>query len=258
MKQRFEKYQATGNDFIIINEETIQFDSKNYTIIRNLCDRHFGIGADGLIIYRPHSLYDFEMLYYNADGLPSSFCGNGARAIIEYAYNHNFIQTKGIFKATDSNHLFAYSPNKIGVQMRIQSLIKELDEDTYELNTGSPHYIKFTNELPPARDFLEFAQNIRYSPPYQEKGINVNMVASEGGSLRLLTYERGVENITLSCGTGVTAAALVAYRCYKFPIPILIHTLGGTLQVQTNADFSETWLYGSANKVFEGEIYIKR
>jgi diaminopimelate epimerase len=258
MKQRFEKYQATGNDFIIINEETIQFDLKNHIIIKSLCDRHFGIGADGLIIYRPHSLYDFEMLYYNADGLPSSFCGNGARAIIEYAYSHNFIQSKGIFKAADSNHLFAYSPNGIGVQMRIQSFIKQLSEDTYELDTGSPHYIKFTNKLLATRDFFEFAQNVRYSPPYQEKGINVNMASLEGSALRLLTYERGVENITLSCGTGVTAAALAAYRYYNVASPIIVHTQGGALQVQTNDDFSEIWLYGSANKVFEGEIYVKR
>jgi diaminopimelate epimerase len=258
MKQRFEKYQATGNDFIIIEEEKLQFDCDNYAIIRNLCDRYFGIGADGLIIYKQDSLYDFEMLYYNADGLPSSFCGNGARAIIAYAYNHNLIQSKGLFKATDANHLFVYSPDTIGVQMRIRAFIKRLAEDTYELNTGSPHYIKFANPLPSARDFLEFARNIRYSPAYQEKGINVNMASLEGSALRLLTYERGVENITLSCGTGVTAAALVAYRYYNLPSPITVHTQGGALQVQTNADFSETWLYGSANKVFEGEIYIKR
>ncbi|MCS6903901.1 MAG: diaminopimelate epimerase [Bacteroidia bacterium] len=259
IKQYFEKYQATGNDFIIIAKEQAQFDLNNPNIISKLCNRRFGIGADGLIIYQPHSIYDFEMFYHNADGLPASFCGNGARAIVEYAYSKNLIGNKGIFKAIDGNHFFAYAPGKISIQMHVQSQISRLEENIFEVNTGSPHYIEITTSpLPRTEEFLKKARAIRYNSSYRLKGINVNLVSLQATKIEMMTYERGVENLTLSCGTGVTAAALVAQKYYHFTSPIEVHTLGGVLYVQIETLLNEVWLIGPAVKVFQGEVFINR
>lgn len=255
----FYKYQGTGNDFIIIDDRNENFDIKNLDLVQHLCDRKFGIGADGLIVLRDHQDYDFHMIYFNADG-SQSFCGNGSRCCVKFAHEMGIVEEKAIFLSTDGPHeAFVLNDGRIALQMHDVNNIKELGLNNYELNTGSPHYIRFVEDLR-KEDVLQTGRTIRYSPPYSEEGINVNLVqidTKKGACINMQTYERGVEDETLSCGTGVTAAALVYAMLHKKNEKVEVVTKGGVLEVafQKNADgsFSSIFLMGPAEKVFEGK-----
>ncbi|MFW5759353.1 MAG: diaminopimelate epimerase [Cyclobacteriaceae bacterium] len=252
----FSKYQGTGNDFIFIDNRNKIFDDNNLQLVSRLCDRKFGIGADGLVLIEDHAEADFEMIYFNPDG-SQSFCGNAGRCTTKFARKIGLITDKANFLAIDGMHEAFIQDDLVHLKMGDVEKIQDLSPD-YFLNTGSPHYIRFVDGL---ADYpvYEKGRSIRYSDSYAEKGTNVNFVQlHEENSVSVRTYERGVENETLSCGTGVTAVALaVSIKNYKSPVEV--KTKGGNLKVsftRQNSLFTNIYLIGPAQLVFEGQIEV--
>jgi diaminopimelate epimerase len=261
LKIVFYKYQGTGNDFVMLDGRSKKFVLPSEKQINQLCHRQFGIGADGLIVICKSKKADFEMLYFNADGKPGSMCGNGGRCAIAFAKELGLIKTKTQFLAYDGAHEGAID-NKGAVTIRMSDVkgISKEGQD-FELNTGSPHYIIFKKEIYKLDVFSE-GQKIRYNKVYSDKGINVNFVDIRKNDLYVRTYERGVENETLSCGTGVTAAAIAFANLEKKKknYTIKIQTLGGNLKVSFKTKdhnlFTEIQLTGPATQVYQGQINI--
>ncbi len=260
MKIQFQKYQGTGNDFIVIDNRELKFNRANNDLVKKLCDRRFGIGADGLILLQNKTGYDFEMVYYNSDGNESSMCGNGGRCIVEFARTLGLVKDKAIFFAIDGNHEAVVKPGFISLKMKDVKEV-EITAPFALLDTGSPHYVAFVNNVEKFNVFEE-GQKVRNSSRFQEKGVNVNFVEKKYNDLFVRTYERGVEDETLSCGTGVTAAALVAAlrNVSTTQNDCDIQTLGGKLKVKFNKhpdnSFTDVWLEGPATYVFGGEVEI--
>ncbi len=254
----FLKYQGTGNDFVLIDDRSQSFlDVENQEQIALICNRKFGIGADGLILLRNHPEFDFEMVYYNADGRLGSMCGNGGRCIVAFARHLQLIEHECTFLAADGIHRAKIiRPNWIELSMNDVTTLEE-NEDYCFLNTGSPHYVVFTNNLE-AIDIVEQGRAIRYSERFRKEGTNVNFVEPGQNQISVATYERGVEDETLSCGTGVTAAAIAYYLQHpdEENPTINIRTKGGSLEVKFrnlgNHSFTDIWLCGPAVPVFEG------
>ena len=256
----FYKYQGTGNDFVLIDNRSESYlTRKDTTLVKQICDRKFGIGADGLILLQNCKGYDFEMVYFNADGHESTMCGNGGRCITAFANHLKIVSGSCNFKAIDGAHE-ALIKNTGWVELKMNDVNAiETGEDYFILNTGSPHYVIFVEDL---RDInvVENGQAIRYSDRFRKEGINVNFVEKTGDGIEVATYERGVEGETLSCGTGVTAAAVAASlqsdQHGKIEIPI--STKGGNLSVKLEhkgSGFSNIWLCGPAVMVFKGEYF---
>lgn len=256
----FNKYQGTGNDFIIIDNREMKFNRADNALVAKLCDRRFGIGADGLMLLQSKIGYDFEMVYYNSDGNESSMCGNGGRCIVEFARTLGLVKTKAHFLASDGEHEALVNPGFISLKMNNVSKV-EMNAAFSYLNTGSPHYVAFVNDVKNYKVFEE-GKKIRNNERFKEKGTNVNFVEKELNELFVRTYERGVEDETYSCGTGVTAAALVAAlkNVSTGQDYCDVKTLGGNLKVKFNKhednSFTDIWLEGPATFVFKGEIAI--
>lgn len=253
----FYKYQGTGNDFVIVDNRAVNHSTLSQERIKRICDRRFGIGADGFMLLNNKPGYDFEMIYYNSDGNEGSMCGNGGRCIVQFAHDIGIDRTHFKFMAVDGEHLADISGNQVSLKMTDVSGVRQFEEDAV-LDTGSPHYVKRVSNID-GMDVYAEGRNIRYSQAFKEKGINVNFVEPvPNGSLKVRTYERGVENETFSCGTGVTAAALVFYQQDTGINSIDIEVLGGKLNVtyHRNADgsYDNIWLKGPALKVFEGNV----
>lgn len=258
MLLHFYKYQGTGNDFVIIDNRdgSIQLSNKQVAL---LCDRHFGIGADGLMLLNKHDSYDFEMIYYNADGAPGTMCGNGGRCLTKFAFDKGIQPSSYSFIASDGEHEAVIDANGwVHLKMIDVHEISKLNEATV-LNTGSPHYIKPVSGLSSYDVFTE-GKKIRYNKTYNEKGINVNFVEWNENELFVRTYERGVENETFSCGTGVTAAAMAMSADTTGLQETKIRTLGGSLLIKFNKidaqHFTDVWLCGPASFVYDGQITI--
>ena len=252
----FYKYQGTGNDFVMIDNRNLQFP-KDRNVIEKCCDRRFGIGGDGLILLEDHPTLDFKMVYYNADGRESSMCGNGGRCIIAFANFLEIFKNKTKFEAIDGLHEGELKNGIIRLKMTDVSEIKNIDQD-HELNTGSPHFIKIVEKVESIDVFSE-GKAIRNSERYLKEGINVNFVEKiSENEISVRTYERGVEDETFSCGTGVTAAALVMIK-NNDEKTIQVKTLGGDLKIsaEKNGDsFVNIWLEGPAVSVFKGKIKL--
>ena len=259
MKIKFQKYQGTGNDFIIINNNRLSFPNKNKDLIKHLCDRKFGIGSDGLILINPSAKTDFEMLYFNSDGNLGSMCGNGARCSVKFAQNQKIIKSNTIFNACDGNHNATINKDLITLSMKPVDKIKTFNNDLF-LDTGSPHYIRFVENIEGFNVYNE-GKLIRNSSEFKDEGVNVNFVQiiSEN-EFSVRTFERGVEDETLSCGTGVTAVTLAMFHLKKTNSKKLkIKTRGGELTVEFNNSengYSEIYLTGSVKMIFSGEIEI--
>lgn len=274
----FWKYQGAGNDFIMVDQRSRQWlRRENTEQIAALCDRRFGIGADGLILLEQHADYDFEMIYFNADGRESTMCGNGGRCIAAFAYDRGILRNNDHYRflAIDGAHeAFVLSPddpdqqNLAGqgfyhVDLKMQDVGNIQQEDAvFILNTGSPHYVRFVDDTAHL-DMRSEGRSVRYSDRFKKEGINVNFVAIlPGGRLKIRTYERGVEDETLACGTGVTAAALACAVFNKMECPedgVSVEALGGDLKVRYKpgaraGEFTDIWLKGPAKRVFSGNI----
>jgi diaminopimelate epimerase len=257
----FYKYQGTGNDFIIIDNREHLYDLLTAKEIKHLCDRKYGIGADGLMLLNLKVGYDFEMIYYNADGNPSSMCGNGGRCLVKFAYQIGMRKFNFKFIAIDGEHEAEIDHTDGKIRLKMQDVMAVEEHATFAiLNTGSPHYVKFTNDVAKT-DVVESGRNIRNSAQFEEQGINVNFVESTGeDSIFVRTYERGVEDETLSCGTGVTAASLMSAHNERGFNRVEVRTHGGQLSVEFNkisdTHFVDIWLCGPATFVYKGEIEI--
>lgn len=259
MPVHFYKYQGTGNDFILLDNRKGIFNLQDTAIVRQWCDRHFGIGADGLMLLQQKEGYDFEMVYYNADGQPGSMCGNGGRCIVAFAKDLGIIINETNFLAVDGPHYAKISAegNWVELQMIDVTAISRDGQD-YILNTGSPHYVQQVSGLE-GKNVDQDGREIRNRESYLQAGINVNFVEDLNGKLFVRTFERGVEGETFACGTGVTAAAITtAYaKEQQGKIETRIQVLGGELQVQfesAGGQYTNIFLCGPAEKVFEGEI----
>jgi diaminopimelate epimerase len=264
VKLPFFKYQATGNDFVIMDnrERRIAFTLDQ---IRAICDRKFGIGADGLMLIEPDQQHDFNLQYYNSDG-SQSLCGNGSRAAVSFASHLGMVNGKTTFKAFDGPHdAELISEGNVRLRMNDVHQVERMGSDFF-LNTGSPHLIKIVDDVKTC-DVYEQGKMIRYADIFKPGGVNVNFVElMDGNTIFVRTYERGVENETLSCGTGVTAAAL-AVSFLGYASPVKIKTLGGDLSVEFKfspsdlssghaGTFSEIYLSGPAKMVFKGELEL--
>lgn len=252
MDIKFYKYQGTGNDFIMIDNRNLLFNSADQHRIKTMCDRRFGIGADGLILLENHSTYDFQMVYFNSDGNPSSMCGNGGRCLVQFAHDLAVIKKETTFIAIDGEHDAFLKDGLVHLKM-IDVENVEVNKDYYFLNTGSPHYVSYVSGIDNFPVYDE-GYKIRNNERFKEKGTNVNFIEKSGDSLWVRTYERGVEDETFSCGTGVTAAAIAA-SFEGMNSPVAIRTLGGNLKIEFTKEgksFSGIYLIGPAVKVFEG------
>ena len=273
----FAKYHGTGNDFILIDDRAATFDPADPARIAALCHRHFGIGADGLMLLREREGYDFEMLYFNADGRPGSLCGNGSRCVVAFARHLDLIQTEARFLAADGPHHAQIDPDGT-VHLQMQNVAPARPAPVFAhladvyLHTGSPHHVRFLTEAihdehdydhPPQLEDLDVAavgHDIRHDQAYDPVGTNVNFAeipADPTHPWPLRTFERGVEAETLSCGTGAVAVALAAVA-HGATSPVRLQTLGGELWVsfdaQPDGSFANVWLSGPAVRVFQGEL----
>jgi diaminopimelate epimerase len=257
----FYKYQGAGNDFIVIDNRDSSFNIHETNTLARLCDRRFGVGADGIMLLNRSGDLDFEMVYYNADGREGSMCGNGGRCIVAFAKKLGIIDSNTVFLAADGVHHARINPEGNWVTLRMGDVEQiSRDGEAYVLNTGSPHYVKSTVNLASLDVYAE-GKNIRYSVPYREEGINVNFAEDEPDGYFVRTYERGVENETLACGTGATAVALAMAqeKGLQGSHSIPIRVAGGRLRIHFTRDgkrFSDIFLEGPAEFVFEGQISI--
>lgn len=260
MEIEFYKYQGTGNDFVLLDNRTGRYNSLDTKQVKLLCNRRFGIGADGLMLLQSREGYDFEMIYYNSDGNTGSMCGNGGRCMVKFACNLGLHKYTYNFIAVDGEHEAEIDRNNI-VRLKMKDVTEVDEQDAHAvLNTGSPHYIKFVNDLS-AVDVVQSGRNIRNSRHFVKEGINVNFVEATGeDSIFVRTYERGVEDETLSCGTGVTAAALVSAHNQRGFNRVEVGTPGGALSVEYNKvsemNYTNIWLCGPAELVYTGKIDI--
>lgn len=272
----FWKYQGAGNDFILVDQRDHHWLSRGDTHrIAALCDRHFGIGADGLILLQQHPDHRFEMVYFNADGRESSMCGNGGRCFAAFLKHLGLIEKECHFLAVDGPHDAILEkpagPDEEWVTLKMspvstiettRAVDPQTSADAYILNTGSPHYVQFVGSVE-SLDMVQAGRAVRYSDAYKAEGINVNLVEEHNGQLTIRTYERGVEDETLACGTGVTAAALAYARQsgrHSGEQSIDVKALGGQLNVRFRAhsdgSFTDIWLSGPAKRVFSGSINL--
>ena len=261
MQLKFSKYQGTGNDFILIDNLSGKFDSISSAEIQVLCDRRFGIGADGLIKINHSETNSFYLDYSNSDG-SKSFCGNGARCAVAFAETLGIDISDVTFDAIDGPHWASKTKDQIRIQMG-DVLQIQANKNEFELNTGSPHYVKLSEDIS-SDTILNFGKSIRFSSKYQEKGITVNLLKGiTPTSIEIATYERGVENETLSCGTGATACALVWDKIQNANVNFVeIKVKGGILKVEFTRNKSEgynnIYLSGPANFIYSGEINISK
>jgi diaminopimelate epimerase len=261
VKLHFYKYQGAGNDFILIDNRDNVVDHHNPKLISDLCDRRFGIGGDGLMLLQNKEGYDFEMVYYNADGQPSSMCGNGGRCIVAFAKFLGVIESETEFLAVDGPHYAKISDEGDWVSLQMINVNEvSTDADAYVLNTGSPHYVKLVDGLG-QRNVYQEGHAIRNNATYRKNGINVNFVEPMDEGYFVRTFERGVEDETFACGTGVTAVALAMaqHKQQTGHITTPIKVLGGNLNIRFDYDgkaFTDIFLEGPAVKVFEGDVMI--
>ncbi|THD68070.1 diaminopimelate epimerase [Robertkochia marina] len=258
MKLQFYKYQGTGNDFIMIDNRDMLFSKNDTKLVQRLCDRKFGIGADGLILLENDDDTDFKMVYYNADGNQSTMCGNGGRCLVAFAKEIGVISDRAEFMAVDGLHRAEFQNDEVVLEMQPVDLVENFEGYSY-LDTGSPHHVQLIDNLE-SLDVKQEGSRLRYGK-YGKAGSNINFVKKLKDDLfAVRTYERGVEDETLSCGTGVTAVALAMYdRGYTKNSAVGLETPGGRLEVLFEANdkgYKNIKLKGKAEKVFEGILEL--
>ncbi|MFY7665426.1 diaminopimelate epimerase [Flavobacterium sp.] len=257
MKIHFYKYQGAGNDFVMIDNRSGSFPTTNHKLVQQLCDRRFGIGADGLIAIEPSENTDFKMLYYNSDGNFGSMCGNGGRCAVAFASKLGIVDKQTTFEATDGLHTAKISDATVSLSMNDVTEIRKLDTGLF-LNTGSPHLVLVVDDVETV-DVAHLGAHFRNDPIFAPGGTNVNFVQIiDDSTLKMRTFERGVEAETLACGTGATAAALALFYEKKLlSNHVNLHVAGGTLAVHFSFDgraFTTVELIGPAKEVYSGTI----
>jgi diaminopimelate epimerase len=262
MRIHFHKYHGAGNDFIIIDNRSINW-TPDQQHVASLCDRHYGIGADGLILLTEAEGFDFGMIYFNSDGNESTLCGNGGRCITAFSQTLGIINDVACFTAKDGEHIAMIIEIKKElalVKLKMKDVVVDLPVNgEFFIDTGSPHYVIFkknVNDL----DVNNEARKIRYNSIFAKEGTNVNFIEEKADHLFVRSYERGVEDETLSCGTGITASALAAaVKTPGNPGYFKVRARGGDLKVsftQNGQNFTDIWLEGPAQFVFQGEIDV--
>ncbi len=259
MKLHFYKYQGTGNDFVILDNRNNTFPKENVTLVNFLCDRRFGVGGDGLMLLENSENYDFKMVYYNADGNEGSMCGNGGRCLVAFANQIGVIENETTFEAIDGLHHATIDNGIVSLHMIDVNNINIEDSHSF-LDTGSPHHIEFSDNVSDI-NIQERGSSIRYGAPYFEEGTNVNFVETiDDKTIKIRTYERGVEGETLSCGTGATAAAiasLVNNKVSQNNIDVFVQ--GGKVNIsfeENDGRFTNVYLTGPAQFVFDAIIEV--
>ena len=255
----FNKYHGTGNDFIMIDNRELGLNLSQSQIAQ-LCNRRFGIGADGLILLEVGDEI-VKMVYYNSDGAPSSMCGNGGRCFVTFCQRLEVLSEAGEFLAVDGTHPFKMVDNQVSLKMGDVDSIETIGDAVY-MNTGSPHYVTIVDEVLDI-DIINDAHKIRYNERFSAEGTNVNFVEMTDGITHIRTYERGVEDETLSCGTGATACAIAMHRLgnvSKTDVPVKV--LGGKVSVsfepKPDGSYSNIWLTGPTTHVFDGTIELPK
>ncbi len=259
MRLEFFKYQGAGNDFVIFDNRDGLFPKDNVALIRKICDRRFGVGGDGLMLLEDVEGFDFKMIYYNADGHPGSMCGNGGRCLVSFAHSLGLFDSQTLFQANGNRYTAHMSNDKVSLNMLDVNRLETSDGHVF-LDTGSPHHVQFEENLKKL-DVFSMGRKIRFGDPYSEEGTNVNFVEQvNDNTFKVRTYERGVEDETLSCGTGVTAVALASHFLGKTTSErVRIQTEGGNLEVSFKASdgkFTDIVLTGPATFVYKGEIEL--
>lgn len=259
MMQIFYKYQGAGNDFVVIDNRSNTFSKNDTKLVARLCDRRFGIGADGLMLLENDTTSDFKMVYYNSDGNESTMCGNGGRCIVAFAKYLNIFEKETTFLAVDGLHKAIVDDTGL-VTLEMIDVLEIQNHNTHLfLNTGSPHHVQKVADVRAINVKAE-GSKLRYSDLYGEEGSNINFVEKiDDSTFTVRTYERGVEDETLACGTGVTAVALAMHYTNETPNnTIILNVEGGQLEVsfteKSHGKYSNIWLKGVANQVFKGEI----
>lgn len=261
MKIIFNKYEGAGNDFVILKNSPPLIDHSDALLIRKLCDRRFGIGADGLMLIEECEGYDFRMRYFNSDGYPGTMCGNGARCASHFAMRHITGFRNLTFMADDGPHTAKPAGDGI-VEVSITDVKKVVfAPDGIVINTGVPHLVIFTEDNSKT-DMVSFGRALRWSPAYAPEGVNVNLVSISNGKLHVRTYERGVEDETLACGTGITASAIAAAFTGKIVTgETEVSARGGKVSVRFTLETNgarDIYLTGPATFVFSGETEIQQ
>ncbi len=255
----FVKYHGTGNDFVLIDNRTGFFPTDNLDLVRDMCDRHFGVGSDGLMLIQNHGEANFEMVFFNPDG-SKSLCGNGSRCAVHFAFGLEMIPAKGTMLSTDGIHAYRIDEQKVGIELHPVQNVEAIGDDFF-VNTGSPHLIVPRDELDQF-PVVEAGRKRRYEEQFESiGGTNVNFVSKLNGenNFRVRTYERGVEDETLSCGTGVTAVALAMAKAHNIDDHVMIQVEGGSLEVtfrKKGDGFDNIWLWGPAQMIFKGEYHV--
>lgn len=255
MNINFYKYHGAGNDFILIDNRKNFFD-KNIITVERICNRRLGVGADGLILLENDDNYAFRMVYYNSDGKESTMCGNGGRCIVAFAKKLNIIKDKTRFIAIDGEHK-AVIDDDFNVNLQMQNVEKiEVHNFDFVLDTGSPHYVKIVEDF--SEGFVEKAKTIRNSKQFVKNGINVSFIKIINDNIKIRTFERGVENETLACGTACVASALILMKQNNFS-KVFLNAKGGNLEVsaiKSENGFKNIWLFGPTKFVFMGKISL--
>lgn len=256
MNLNFYKYQGCGNDFVMVDNRSKTFKKGNIDLISKLCDRNFGIGADGVILIENDSELDFKMIYFNADG-SQTFCGNGGRCAVSFAHYLEIIKNKTNFTAFDGPHFAEITKGIVSLKM-IDVADIEVREDSIFLNTGTPHHVEMVADL---ANYAVFKKGKKIRDTYEDPGSNVNFVQQiNDTTFQVRTYEKGVENETLACGTGVTAVAIAMHKIKKTKSKsISLPVEGGDLEVsftEKEGLYKDVFLKGSATFVYKGKIEI--
>lgn len=260
MQIPFSKYQGTGNDFVLVDDRDKRFPTENMTAVRQICHRKFGVGSDGLILIQPDKEAGFYMNFFNPDG-SQSYCGNGSRCAVHFAQRIGMVGDRSTFRAIDGMHEGRVDGNQVTTSILPVAGVEKRGED-FLINTGSPHYIVFCEDAE-SIDLITEAREIRYNDEFKSAGVNVNFVQIiSPGQLKMRTYERGVEDETLSCGTGVTAAAIAHMASAEVDLnKVKVETRGGHLEVvaqkQRDGAFSEIALSGPVQETFTGTYTLE-
>ena len=268
MRMPFVKMHGAGNDFILVDNQAGYLNAQNHSLIRQLCDRHTGIGADGLLLLTPGGEGDFHLQYFNADGYPAAICGNGARCAVMFAWQKGWASAAEAVKFTTEETQYmarVINAQRVAVKFHLPRNLQPLPElaseigakQMWRVHAGVPHVVALMPQPPSTRQVLSLGKRLRYHPEFQPEGTNVNFISLESpGVFRARVYERGVEAETLACGTGALACGWIALQFFKMHPPVQIIYPGGVLTIYPDDQEEALWLEGPVAEVFQGTISL--